>query len=265
VGDRDHTVSLTSPTGSPVGATRPGVTITVDRVSLVAAVVCPHPPLLVPEVGVGAAWQLDELRAAADSAVHRLLAARPDRLIVVGGGPQTFIAVKLEHGSWGRYGMPDESSSVQSPLSLLVGAWLLDRVGIANPTSIDMSGLAVADDIDATACAAHGAELARTAERVAFLVMGDGSACRGPKAPGYHDPRAEPYDKAVAEALATADAEALLALDETLSAQLLVAGRAPWQVLAGAALASGRGWRGELHYDEAPYGVAYFVARWDAA
>jgi hypothetical protein len=232
-------------------------------VSLTAAAVCPHPPLLIPEVAAGAAAELDGLRAAAESAVRWLLRGRPDRLITVGGGPQTLTVDNLENGSLARYGMPDESASPRLPLSLLIGAWLLNRIGLANPTS----GVSVRDDTPAAACAALGAELAGTADRVAFLVMGDGSACRGTAAPGYDDPRAEPYDKDVASALATADAEALLALDETLSAQLLVAGRAPWQVLAGAALAgrrpTGPAWRGELCYDDAPYGVAYFVARWE--
>ena len=94
----------------------------------------------------------------------------------------------------------------------------------------------------------------------ALLVMGDGSACRGQKAPGYDDPRAQPYDDAVARALADADAAALAGLDPVLSAELLVAGRAPWQVLAeryGAPPC--RGAATCLDYG-APYGVAYFVA-----
>jgi hypothetical protein len=240
-------------------------------VSLVAAAVCPHPPLLVPQVAAGAAAELDRLRAVAESTVRGLGRAGADRLVVVGGGPRTFTVDYLESGSFAPYGMPDESSSPRlragggspsgQPLSLLIGAWLLERVGVTNPTS----GVSVGDDVAAEECAALGAELAGAADRVAFLVMGDGSACRGAAAPGYDDPRAEPYDKEVAAALATADAEALLALDRELSARLLVAGRAAWQVLAGAALASGRPWRGELHHDEAPYGVAYFVASWEPA
>jgi hypothetical protein len=100
-----------------------------------------------------------------------------------------------------------------------------------------------------------------------LLVLGDGSACRGVKAPGYDDPRAEPFDKTVAEALATADAGALLGLDPGLAGELRVAGRAPWQVLAGAARAhpGARPWTGDLLYEAAPYGVAYFVASWTRA
>ena len=102
-------------------------------------------------------------------------------------------------------------------------------------------------------------------QRVALLVLGDGSACRSEKAPGYFDARAEPFDAGVARALADADAQALLDLDADLAGQLQCAGRAPWQVLAGGVRPDGRSWQGRLHYDEAPYGVAYFVATWSAA
>jgi hypothetical protein len=95
--------------------------------------------------------------------------------------------------------------------------------------------------------------------------MGDGSACRGLKAPGYDDPRAEPFDRGVAKSLATADADALLALDPALAGELRAAGRAPWQVLAGAVKATTGDWHGELRHEAAPYGVAYFVATWTRA
>jgi hypothetical protein len=43
-----------------------------------------------------------------------------------------------------------------------------------------------------------------------------------------------------------------------LATVLQAAGRAPWQVLAGALAAAEL--TGELLYDAAPYGVGYFVA-----
>jgi aromatic ring-opening dioxygenase LigB subunit len=99
---------------------------------------------------------------------------------------------------------------------------------------------------------------------VALLVMGDGTARRGEKAPGYADPRAEAFDATVVRALAGGDPRTLADLDPTLAAELLVAGRAPWQVLAGAALAArpGGAWRADLRYADAPYGVGYAVASW---
>ncbi|MFM9545092.1 hypothetical protein ACKI1P_46675, partial [Streptomyces turgidiscabies] len=79
-------------------------------------------------------------------------------------------------------------------------------------------------------CAGLGRGLAASAERVALLVLGDGSACRTVKAPGYLDERAAGFDAEAARALGTADVAALLALDPELAYELKVAGRAPWQV-----------------------------------
>jgi hypothetical protein len=213
-------------------------------VPLVAAAVCPHPPLLVPEVAVGAAGELDGLRAAGDGAVRHLLAAEPDRVLTVGAGPEPSGA---------------EIGRADLPLSRAIGVWLLARHGLAEAP---VAGHLVTPDADPQQCRRLGAALVAGEDRVALLVLGDGSACRSEKAPGYLDPRAEPFDAAVARALADADAGALLALDPVLASELLCVGRAPWQVLAGAVLADGRQWVGTLHYDEAPYGVAYFVATW---
>ena len=75
------------------------------------------------------------------------------------------------------------------------------------------------------------------------------------------DPDAQEYDEEVAEALAAADARWLARLDPALDEQLVVAGRAAWQVLAGAA--GGRRMHGRLLCMSAPYGVTYLVASWD--
>jgi hypothetical protein len=91
--------------------------------------------------------------------------------------------------------------------------------------------------------------------------MGDGSACRTLKAPGYLDERAAPYDAEVGAALGAADAHALLRLDPDLSRELLVAGRAPWQVLAGAAGDRPVATVGLSHF-AAPYGVGSHVVTW---
>nr|BFE87864.1 hypothetical protein GCM10020093_104650 [Planobispora longispora] len=52
---------------------------------IVAAAVCPHPPLLFPELAGAAAAELDELRAACAAAVGRLAEAAPETVVVVGG------------------------------------------------------------------------------------------------------------------------------------------------------------------------------------
>lgn len=241
---------------------------------LVAAAVCPCPPLLVPDVAAGAAPELAGLREACADAVGLLAASRPDRLMVVGpadgagsravptgtrGGFRSFgvaLDVRLgpAHGAGDEPGggAPDESPL---PPSLAVAAWLLRGWKAA-----DVTGLAVGEALEAERCAAEGRAAAASAERVALLVMGDGSACRTIKAPGYLDERAEGFDAAVAAALAAADTAALADLDAALAAELRVAGRAPWQVLAGAGAEANLS--GELLYEAAPYGVGYFVAAW---
>jgi aromatic ring-opening dioxygenase LigB subunit len=123
-----------------------------------------------------------------------------------------------------------------------------------------VEGLGVGERLAPGECAAAGQAVAGSAGRVALLVMGDGSARRTVKAPGYLDERAEPFDRAVSTALSEADPRALAALDPGLAQALQVAGRAPWQVLAGAARKAGL--TGELLYGAAPYGVGYYVATW---
>jgi hypothetical protein len=226
-------------------------------VSLVAAAVCPHPPLLVPEVAAGAAGELDDLRTACRAAVARLTNASVDSLIVVGSDTTTVRRMPPFGGTllpWGIDLPVGDPSGEQLPLSLLIGAWLAPGAG--NFQSIAAG--AAPDE-----CAALGRALAGEADRVGLLVLGDGSSCRTDKAPGFFDARAEGFDAAVAAALAGADAGALAAIDPGEAAELLAAGRAPWQVLAGAAERPQTGkLTGELLYDSAPYGVGYFVASW---
>ncbi|MFE4398756.1 MULTISPECIES: class III extradiol dioxygenase subunit B-like domain-containing protein [Streptomycetaceae] len=230
---------------------------------LVAAAVCPCPPLLVPEVAAGAAPELDGLRAACDEALAALVAAGPQLVVVVGTGPAAEVWTEGGAGSFHRYGVPlvaklpgDRVEGPELAPSLTVGAWLLERAGVGLPTH----ACAVPADAPADRMLGLGQGLAGLADRVALLVLGDGSACRSVKAPGYLDERAEGFDTALAAALGTADLPALAALDPGLAAELRADGRAPWQVLAGAA--QGAGLTGRLGYQDAPYGVGYFVASW---
>ncbi|MFC5957828.1 class III extradiol dioxygenase subunit B-like domain-containing protein [Streptomyces pratens] len=238
---------------------------------LVAAAVCPCPPLLVPEVAAGAAPELDTARAACTDAVGVLTAARPDLLVVVGPARGDVGAERYPEGSTGsfhdfgvgldvRLGADRDTAAGRTlPGALAVGAWLLERTGWANAP---VEGLGVGESLAAERCAEQGREIATRAERVALLVMGDGSACRTLKAPGYLDERAAPFDAEAARALGAADTASLRALDSGLARELKASGRAPWQVLAGAAEAGGTALEGALLYEDAPYGVGYMVATW---
>lgn len=238
---------------------------------LVAAAVCPCPPILVPEVASGAASELDELRAACDTALRAVLAAGPELIVVVGPGDGHQWYERGGTGSFLPYGVdlrvrlgrePADArdaagpSVEELPPALAVGAWLLERAGWLG----EVRGLSVPDYLDPALCRENGLQLAESAERVGLLVLGEGSARRSLKAPGYLDDRAEAFDRGVALALGSADAKGGLAsLDDDLAFELMASGRAPWQVLAAAA-GTGRG--AELLYHGAPYGVGYFVAAW---
>jgi hypothetical protein len=232
-------------------------------VALIAAAVCPHPPLLIPAVGRGVD---DPVREHARAAARRLTEQQPDLVVVVGDGPEAVSYGSADSGSLARFGVDltvplgPRSCGGEAilPLSLTVGAWLLRETGWTG----DRQAYAVPDSTGPEEARRLGVEIAALDERVALLCMGDGSARRSEKAPGWLDERAELFDTGVAAALAEPDPSALLDLDVQLARDLMVAGRASWQVLAGAAL--GGRWRADLSYAEAPFGVGYFVASWTA-
>lgn len=217
---------------------------------------------------MGAAGDLAGVREACRDAVRAVRDARPDLLVLVGTAPATGPVPLAGRGSFAGYGVGVEvtldpvgapGTGPAWPLSLTVGAWLLQQVGGVPPgTAVALYGVHPAEP--PARCAAVGAELARRADRVGLLVLGDGTACRSEKAPGYLDPRAADVDAGVARALAAADPAALAALDPALAEQLQAAGRAPWQVLAGAA--GDASYTGELLAEGDPWGVAYLVATW---
>ncbi len=116
----------------------------------------------------------------------------------------------------------------------------------------------VSEDEPPAGCRKLGAGLAATSQRTALLVLGDGSARRGPKAPGAFDPRAAAFDASVERAVRAADLDALLAVDPALARDLMATGRPAWQVLAGAL--AGTAPAAHVRYADDPFGVRYLVA-----
>ena len=233
---------------------------------LISAAVCPHPPLLIPELGGRTAAELDELRAACAAAIDAVRATEPELLMVIGAGESTRRYGPGAGGSFTAYGVDvpvslpgvgDTSNGEDLPLSIAVGAWLLGMAGWTG----DVPAQAVSESSPAKECQRLGIQLAQQTDRLGLLVMGDGPAGRSTAAPVFVDTRAEGFDAAVREALRTADPAALMALDATVGTELRAVGRAPWQVLAGAA--GEAVFDADLLYDDAPYGVGYFVAVWE--
>ncbi|MET0467687.1 MAG: hypothetical protein ABWZ87_03020, partial [Aeromicrobium sp.] len=210
---------------------------------ILAAAVCPHPPLLVPELAPGTLDELADVRAACDAAVRTLLAARPDRVLVIGSGELDHDLDETAGGTLASYGVDVRAGGdgVELPLSLTIGAWLLDRAGWAGPRTYSTAGPDVVGD-------------------VALLVMVDGTTKRSVTAPGFLDERAEPYDAVIAAALAHGDADALAALDPDLGAELGATGVSALRALGD--MTKGADVDARLRVDAAPFGVGYFVADW---
>jgi len=202
---------------------------------VIGAVSCPQPPVLLPGLTGRPVPEVEQVRVACRSAITDLLGRQPESIVIVGGNAD----------GWTE---PDGA-----PLSVAIGRTLLADAGCAVPVEVFVIDSAA----DPATCRAAGAGLPSEA---GLLVLADGSARRGVKAPGYLDPRAEPFDAAVQRALDQADVEALAGLDAGLAAELLVAGRAAWQVLAGAA--AGHSLTGRRYYADAPFGVWYPVVGW---
>jgi hypothetical protein len=220
----------------------------------VSVAFCPCPPLLIPAVARAAAEDTAALRAACAEAVDALLAPRPEVVVVVGagagerygqgdGGDLRGFGVDVAVSFAGRV-RPDGR---RTPLAHTVGAWLLAEAGYAGVRV----GVGPADLADA---------VAGVPGPVGVLAMGDGSARRTLKAPGYLDEAAGPFDAAVAAALAAGDAAALAGLDPAEGERLLAAGVPVWRAVGE--LLAGRTVTARLHAAEAPFGVGYLVADW---
>ncbi|GGM62100.1 hypothetical protein GCM10012275_36190 [Longimycelium tulufanense] len=232
---------------------------------IVRAVVLPHPPLLVPELVTGAATRTETVRAAC-LGVARWLAEGSRHWVAVAADPSgPRVLDPATRGTFAGFGVDVRvalgagtgPADPALPLPALVAGWLRGRAG-ADEVRVEL----VRPDLPVADCRRVGERLAAGPDPVGLLVLGDGSARYPDLAPARPDERAPGFDAVVRDALAEADTEALLGLDPGLAAELAVAGRAAWQVLAGAVLADGRAWKGELYYSGAPFGVGYHVAAW---
>jgi hypothetical protein len=226
---------------------------------IVRAASCPHPPLLLPGVTGGAIQEVEELRAACRAAVEDLAAASPEVIVAVGSAPGTRTWAGETPSPRHLYApgpLPGPVGEVL-PLSLAVARDLTSAV----PVPVELHG--VDASLPADDCHAYGRRLAERPERIGLLVMADGSGRRGPKAPGYDDHRALAVDRTFDEALRAGDAEPFRKLAPDVADDLLIGGRAAWQVLSGAC--ENGAIRATCHYSDDPFGVWYPVYVWTPA
>jgi hypothetical protein len=226
---------------------------------IIAAALCPWPPLLVREL-TGADPVAADLREACAAAVRALLAAQPDVIAVVGPGAETAAWPadgRLNIAAFGGLADPPAGPGLPPapvPASLGLGGYLLDQAGYTGSRRLH----SVSQDEPPARCRQLGEEIAAAAARTGLLVMADGSARRGLRAPGHFDERAAAFDAEVERAVRAGDLQALAAIDPALARDLMATGRPAWQVLAGAT--DGTALRSDVMYAADPFGVMYLVA-----
>jgi hypothetical protein len=258
---------------------------------LVTVAVVPGPPAFVAELMGSAAHELDDLRQAADLVVCRavsdLAPASADssspgmvstQLVVVGPGqPKEFKAAgPVSFGSFGRdVAIPALVEGGQTdrelPTPLMVARYLASRDIAAHPDHADLWAAARWITTSGDEAKALGQQLREDGSRVALILVADGAACHGPRAPRAQDARAQAYDDGVCAALVSGQRGPLGELDVDLGGALGSTGPQVWPVLVAASGSDGTGqrhrvgadlWAGEVLWSGAPYGVGWAVAAW---
>lgn len=188
--------------------------------------VLPGPRALLPRLS--AADPVPELRAAIATAVDKLLAEQHERLVVV--------AAPVNDANAAR--------GITVPLGHRIARHLLGETPFEAQIALPLTASALIEGERSTA----------------VIVIADGSARRGEKAPGHLHPDAIAFDDAIDRALREGDVDTLAALDTSRAHELWCDGVPGFHVLAE--LARGRHVTPDVSYAEAPYGVAWWVARW---
>ncbi|MDQ1391760.1 MAG: hypothetical protein QOF30_737 [Acidimicrobiaceae bacterium] len=243
---------------------------------LLTAAVVPGPPALVAELMGSAAHELDDLRDAAEAVVNRalcdLLASRDapsPQLVVVGPGTagESNAAGPLSFAGFGRDVLlpalvQGQQGDAELPTPIMVARYLAARDIAAHAEHAQLWASARWVTTGGADAVALGKQLGAEGTAVGLILVADGAACHGPKAPRAQDPRAKAYDAAVWAALATGEPSRLAQIDADLGDELGATGPQVWPVLVAAAGAAATEAVGEVVWAGAPYGVGWAVASW---
>ncbi|MFI9404360.1 hypothetical protein [Nocardia sp. NPDC052316] len=242
------------------------------------AALVPSPPILVPELcgGVtsavpGHAGDPRAVLRAAVLAAATALARVSDRWTVLGTGAADQVFGPETVGTFRGFGADVRVAlsataaaepDAQLPLPVLIAGWLREQVAPAAEAEVRI----VAADTPEHRCVELGAklraELNGSAGQHGVLVVADGAATLSLQAPGYLDERAAAVQDELDRALAAGDRGALRSLDPALCAELVLSGRAAYQMLAGLFETDPMV---ETLYSDAPFGVGYQVSLWRPA
>ena len=155
--------------------------------------------------------------------------------------------------------VPGQQADLKLPTPIMVARYLASRDIAAHPEHAQLWASARWMTTSGGDASALGDQLGTGSARLGLILVADGAACHGPKAPRAQDLRAQTYDDAVCAALASGQRSRLAGVDADLGDELGATGSQVWPVLVAAAGGDGTGtvlWTG------APYGVGWVVASW---
>jgi hypothetical protein len=188
------------------------------------------------------------------------------QLVVVGPGePGEFKPIgPVSFASFGRDVVvpalvEGQRCNTELPTPVMVARYLASRDLAAHPEHAQLWASARWLTTSGADARALGERLAAVGISVGLILVADGAACHGPRAPRAQDERAESYDERVCTALASGQPGRLAEIDVELGDELGASGSQVWPVLVAAAAGDGIG---EVLWAGAPYGVGWAVASW---
>ena len=259
---------------------------------IVFGAICPHPPIIIPEVGKENTNRVQKTIAAMEKLAKDFAASRVDTVIVISPHGPTFAdcfnvrAAEIFHGNLSMFGTPKvelklpgnkrlanavahAANGVNLPTKLLsspeldhgiiVPLYFLLKNLSYSPTLIPIgfSNLPLRDHYQL------GEMIARVCEpklnRVAIVASGDLSHRLTVEAPAGFSPRGQEFDEKLIELLKRGDTEGIISLDPQLIEEAGECGLRSIVILLGA-LSSLHSQLSILSY-EGPFGVGYLVAK----
>lgn len=226
-------------------------------------------------VAASADSSADSSSTGADSAGVDSAGVDAAQLVIVGpgepgefdaAGPVSFgsfgldvVVPALVDRDQGDQGDQDTTDGRPLPTPLMVARHLASRDIAAHPEHADLWASARWITTSGSDATALGEQLRGDGTRIGLILVADGAACHGPKAPRAEDSRAPAYEDVVCAALASGQGAHLAQIDADLGRELGATLPEVWPVLLAAADGD---WIGELAWRGAPYGVGWAVAAW---
>lgn len=259
---------------------------------MLGALLTPHPPILLPEVGQGRQRDIAATERAMTTAAQTVARWNPEVLIVA--SPHTILYGDYFHiapgtgaaGSMAAFGAPQVRIEVRYDALLraeilrrteaaglhagtlgqrdpaldhgvLIPLYFLHKAGVTCPiVRMGLSGFSALDHYRLGQCVAKAVEA--LGRRAVFVASGDLSHKLKPDGPYGFAPEGPAFDEAVTGPMASGDFLQFLTMDPTLCERAAECGLRAFQIMAGAL--DGLAVQPQLLSHEGPFGVGYAVA-----